>query len=258
MNFIGVSCQAVPSSTCGSLQWSAFALKQLQWHYYTVSRSRLPFSVTWTQQPLSTSSLKVNDSSAVGPGLSAPTAVMMVFRQVNQSPLWSLWFVFPFGSLKAVYAIEKHQLQGLRLNLGPNAFESKFLRKYQVLSGIKTQQISKELISVLSLTLARREDAASWDMLLRKPEGPFHCPGTGLQTVLWMLQLRDWASFTCIIPEWMTPMPQVVTGEIRHLCLATKLNPACRPKIIEPQNHYSWKRPLRSSSLTTKPSPPCH
>lgn len=60
-----------------------------------------------------------------------------------------------------MYVIEKHKLQGLCLNLGLNAFESKFLRKNQVLSGIKLQQISKELISVLSLTLPRREDAAS-------------------------------------------------------------------------------------------------
>jgi len=29
------------------------------------------------------------------------------------------------------------------------------------------------------------------------------------------------------------------------------------PKVIESQNHKGWKRPLRSSSPTVNPTPPC-
>lgn len=68
---------------------------------------------------------------------------------------------FPLGPQRCADS-RKHQLQALRLNLGLNAFESKFLGKYQVLSGIKLQQISKELSSALSVTWARTEDGTFW------------------------------------------------------------------------------------------------
>lgn len=123
----------------------------------------------------------------------------------------------------------KHQLQGLSLNLGLNAFESKFLRKYQVLSGIKLQEISKELSRVLSLTWARREDGTFWDMLIRKPEGQFACPNTGIRRCSGVVEAPvnsrhcswgTWASLTYTIPWWTTFMPQVIRGGVRHLCLA--------------------------------------
>lgn len=127
-------------------------------------------------QLLNISSSKVNDTTSMGWGLSAFTGVVVVV-----CPLWSLWLLFPCVSTPGLQRCadgRKHQLQGLSLNVGLNAFESKFLRKYQVLSGIKWQHISKEFSSVL----ARREDGHFWDMLRRKPEGQFSCPNIGIQS----------------------------------------------------------------------------
>lgn len=42
-------------------------------------------------------------------------------------PLWSMWHIISVGSLQRCADSRKHQLQGLDLNLGLNAFASKFL-----------------------------------------------------------------------------------------------------------------------------------